>query len=139
MRHISLILLLLSSYAIAAQVEAFKPEFETKSIFFGGGNWYVDPQQKQELLDWIDAVPDLHEYEIVIRSHTDNIGSKEYNAWLSQMRSESVFQILELHEIPAEWLFIRDFGEDHPDFNNESYMGRLNNRRVDVVLIPPSS
>jgi outer membrane protein OmpA-like peptidoglycan-associated protein len=139
MRQFLFIALFLFCDVISAQVEAVKPEFETKSIFFGGGNWYVDPQQQQELLEWIDAVPDLHEFEIVIRSHTDNIGSKEYNAWLSQMRSEAVFQILELHEIPAEWLFIRDFGEDNPDFSNDTYMGRLNNRRVDVVLIPPSS
>ena len=139
MKSFLAIFLLLVCASLSAQVEADKPEFETKSIFFGGGNWYVDPQQQQELFDWIDAVPDLHEYEIVIHSHTDNIGSKEYNAWLSQMRSESVFQILEQHEIPAEWLFIRDYGEDHPDFSNDSYMGRLNNRRVDVVLIPPSS
>lgn len=139
MKSFLAIFLLLVCASLSAQVQADKPEFETKSIFFGGGNWYVDPQQQQELFDWIDAVPDLHEYEIVIHSHTDNIGSKEYNAWLSQMRSESVFQILEQHEIPAEWLFIRDYGEDHPDFSNDSYMGRLNNRRVDVVLIPPSS
>jgi len=139
MKSFLAIFLLVVCTSISAQVLADKPEFETKSIFFGGGNWYVDPQQKQELFDWIDAVPDLHEFEIVIRSHTDNIGSKEYNAWLSQMRSEAVFQILELHEIPADWLFIRDYGEDNPDFSNDSYLGRLNNRRVDVVLIPPSS
>lgn len=139
MKFLTVILLLIICQPMLAQVVADKPEFETKSIFFGGGNWYVDPQQKQELLEWIDAVPDLHEFEIVIHSHTDNIGSKDYNAWLSQMRSEAVFQILELHEIPAEWLFIRDYGEDHPDFSNDSYMGRLNNRRVDVVLIPPST
>jgi len=125
--------------SISAQVEAVKPEVETKSIFFGGGNWYIDHQQKQELYDWIDSVPDLHEFEIVIHSHTDNIGGKEYNAWLSQMRSDAVFQILEIHEIPADWLFIRDYGQEHPDFSNDSYMGRLNNRRVDVILIPPSS
>jgi len=114
-------------------------EFETKSIFFGGGNWYVDKQQHEELLQWIDAVPHLHEYEIVIQSHTDNIGSKDYNAWLSQMRSESVFNILNNHEIPAEWLFIRDYGEDNPLYSNDTYEGRLNNRRVDVILVPPSS
>ncbi|MDX1476819.1 MAG: OmpA family protein [Saprospiraceae bacterium] len=129
-------LLLLCSIALAQDAG---PQYETKSIFFGGGNWYVDPQQKQELLDWIDAVPNLEEYEIVIQSHTDNIGSLEYNQWLSQMRSESVFQILNAHEIPAEWLFIRDYGELNPDFDNNTYQGRLHNRRVDVILIPPAS
>ena len=132
-----LLIICCSFYAMSAVAQDFKPTYETKSIFFGGGNWYVDPQQKQELYDWIDAVPDLHQYEIIIHSHTDNIGSKEYNAWLSQMRSESVFQVLRDHEIPSDWLFIRDFGEDHPDFDNNTYQGRLNNRRVDVVLIPP--
>jgi len=139
MKPILVILLISACTVVSAQVQADKPEFETKSIFFGGGNWYDDQQQKQELFDWIDAVPDLHEYEIVIHSHTDNIGGKEYNAWLSQMRSEAVFSILETHEIPADWLFIRDYGEENPDFSNDSYMGRLNNRRVDVVLIPPST
>ncbi len=132
-----IILALFAHIAVTAQGPM--SEFESKSIFFGGGNWYVDPQQRQELLEWIDGIPNLHEFEIVIHSHTDNIGGKEYNAWLSQMRSESVFKILEGHDIPAEWLFIRDFGEDNPVFNNDTWEGRLNNRRVDVILIPPSS
>ena len=130
-------LVLLTQLSVSAQ--GAMSEFESKSIFFGGGNWYVDPQQRQELLQWIDGIPNLHEYEIVIHSHTDNIGSKEYNTWLSQMRSESVFKILEGHDIPTEWLFIRDFGEDNPVFDNDTWEGRLNNRRVDVILVPPST
>ena len=133
--------MLFLSLILAAQLTAQGDlsQFETKSIYFGGGNWYVDPDQRNELLQWIDAVPNLHEFEIVIQSHTDNIGGKEYNQWLSQMRSESVFEILESHDIPAEWLFIRDYGQDHPDFDNNTYIGRLHNRRVDVILVPPSS
>lgn len=137
MRFLALISAVLLSCASYAQEEG--PQYETKSIFFGGGNWYVDPEQHRDLLEWIDAVPDLEEYEIVIQSHTDNIGSLEYNKWLSQMRSESVFQILESHEIPAEWLFIRDYGEMNPDFDNATFQGRIHNRRVDVILIPPAS
>ena len=137
MRVMTLICVLLFSCAMVAQDQG--PQYETKSIFFGGGNWYVDNEQVRELLEWIDAVPDLEQYEIVIQSHTDNIGSMEYNKWLSQMRSESVYQILNAHEIPAEWLFIRDYGELNPDFDNRTFQGRIHNRRVDVILIPPAS
>ena len=110
-----------------------------KSIYFGGGSWYVDPDQQLELYEWIDGVPNLHEFQIVIQSHTDNIGSLEYNKWLSQQRSESVYQLLLNHAIPADWLEIRDYGESSPVFDNDTYQGRLKNRRVDVILIPPAS
>ena len=138
MRPAALLIATILATSLVAQPSSLS-EFETKSIYFGGGNWFVDPDQRNELLQWIDAVPNLHEFEIVIQSHTDNIGGKEYNAWLSRMRSESVFEILQGHDIPAEWLFIRDYGEDNPDFDNNTYMGRLHNRRVDVILVPPSS
>ena len=133
---LSIIMAIVLLGRISAQEDS-GPAYEIKSIFFGGGDWYVDPEQKQELYDWIDAVPNLHEFEIIISSHTDNIGSMEYNKWLSQMRSESVYQLLLDHAIPADWLFIRDYGEANPHFDNDTYKGRLQNRRVDVILIPP--
>jgi outer membrane protein OmpA-like peptidoglycan-associated protein len=134
MKYLVIYLSMLLPAGISAQA---MPQFEKKSIFFGGGNWHVDPGQKQDLLEWIDSKENLHEYEIVIQSHTDNIGSVEYNEWLSRMRSESVYEILLHHEIPAEWLFIRDFGESNPTFDNNTLQGRLHNRRVDVILVPP--
>ena len=97
----------------------------------------MDDEQKMELYNWIDGIENLHEFEIVIHSHTDNIGSVEYNKWLSQMRSETVYQLLLDHTIPADWLFIRDYGEYNPVHDNSTLEGRLKNRRVDVILIPP--
>lgn len=136
------ILLLCTSFflfATALEAQQFPEHFKVKSIFFGGGSYYVDDEQKQELLDWIDEEPNLQEYDIIIHSHTDNIGSVQYNQWLSRNRSESVFQILLNHEIPPDWMYIKDFGEINPDFDNNYLDGRLKNRRVDVILVPPSS
>jgi len=132
------IFFLMASSALLSQ-DASPSPYQIKSIYFGGGNWYIDPEQQQELLDWLDAVPNLHEFQIVIQSHTDNIGSVEYNKWLSEQRSETVYQLLLNHAIPADWLEIRDYGESSPLFDNSTYSGRLKNRRVDVILIPPAS
>ncbi|MEM6966224.1 MAG: OmpA family protein [Bacteroidota bacterium] len=77
-----------------------------KSIFFGGGDYYIDSQQKQELNDFLDAINGLEQYQIYVTSHTDSIGSIEYNQWLSQMRSSSVIKILEERGIPKEILII---------------------------------
>lgn len=106
------------------------------SIFFGGGSWYVDEEQANELIQLIDSIPDVNQYQISLYSHTDNIGGRRFNEWLSQMRSYSVLEKLVERSIPAEYIQIKDFGQDNPWFSNGDWEGRVLNRRVDVVLSP---
>jgi outer membrane protein OmpA-like peptidoglycan-associated protein len=109
-----------------------------KSIFFGGGSYYVDEFQIEELYYWLDSIPDLIEkYDIHLISHTDPIGGKEYNEWLSRMRSEAVEQIiLNRGDITERKISIKDWGLDNPVYSNKSYQGMQMNRRVDVILYP---
>jgi len=109
-----------------------------KSIFFGGGSAYIDEAQIKELQAFIYAVENINRYEILVHSFTDNIGSRQYNQWLSQQRSEAVIWELEQLAIPIDLLLRADFGEDNPIYNNQTYQGKLNNRRVDVILRPLS-
>jgi outer membrane protein OmpA-like peptidoglycan-associated protein len=108
-----------------------------KSIYFDGGSWYIDDFQVQELTHWIDSIPNLlDKYEIQLISHTDPIGGKEYNEWLSQMRSESVYKILIDQDIPEKKISVKDWGLENPVYQNDSWRGRIMNRRVDVILHP---
>lgn len=105
-----------------------------KSIYFGGGSAWIDPQQVQELKEFIEAVPDIGEYDIGLSSYTDNIGGKEYNAWLSKMRSHSVLQQLIKFGVPEDRVYIEDNGQENPFYDNRTPKGRMANRRVDIVL-----
>jgi len=108
-----------------------------KSIYFDGGSWHIDDFQVDELLHWIDSIPNLlDKYEIQLISHTDPIGGKEYNEWLSQMRSGAVFKLLLDQNIPERKISIRDWGLDNPVYQNDSWRGRIMNRRVDVIIHP---
>jgi outer membrane protein OmpA-like peptidoglycan-associated protein len=109
-----------------------------KSIFFGGGSYYVDEAQIEELYDWLDSIPNLlDKYDIHLISHTDPIGGKEYNDWLSKMRSEAVEQIiLNRGDISERKITIKDWGLENPVYSNQSYNGMQMNRRVDVILYP---
>ena len=109
-----------------------------KSIFFGGGSYYVDEVQIEELYDWLDSIPNLlDKYDIHLISHTDPIGGKEYNDWLSKMRSEAVEQIiLNRGDISERKITIKDWGLENPVYSNTSYNGMQMNRRVDVILYP---
>jgi len=108
-----------------------------KSIYFGGGSYYVDEFQADELFHWLDSIPDLlDKYEIHLISHTDPIGGKQYNEWLSKMRSEAVQELLLQREIPEHKISVKDWGLDNPVFRNDTRRGMSMNRRVDVILYP---
>ena len=108
-----------------------------KSIFFGGGSYYISDDQVKDLNHWLDSIPKLLEkYEIHLISHTDPIGGKEYNEWLSRMRSGAVHGILIQRAIPEHKITIKDWGLDNAVYRNDTYQGMRMNRRVDVILYP---
>ena len=107
-----------------------------KSIYFGGGSYYVDEEQTLELFRLIDGIEKLGSFQISITSHTDNIGGVEYNQWLSNMRSEAVIQKLLLKGIPTDQIHTKDFGQHNPLYSNGNWMGRMKNRRVDIIFSP---
>jgi outer membrane protein OmpA-like peptidoglycan-associated protein len=108
-----------------------------KSIYFGGGSYYITEDQITELYHWLDSIPEvLDKYTIQLISHTDPIGGKEYNEWLSEMRSSAVQHILIQKAIPEFKISIKDWGLENPVYSNESFKGMQMNRRVDVILYP---
>ena len=107
-----------------------------KSIYFGGGSYYVDEVQLAELVHLIDSIPNIRDFTVTIHSHTDNIGGAAYNEWLSQMRSESVIQELVFSEFSPSQIEIKDFGQFNPVYDNSTWEGRMRNRRVDIIFWP---
>jgi outer membrane protein OmpA-like peptidoglycan-associated protein len=77
------------------QLGAQQTEELRKSIYFNGGSYEIDEEQAAMLSHWLDSIPNLlDKYQIQLISHTDPIGGKEFNQWLSHMRSQAVFQLL---------------------------------------------
>ncbi|HRJ29675.1 MAG TPA: OmpA family protein [Cyclobacteriaceae bacterium] len=108
-----------------------------KSIYFGGGSYFIDEFQADDLFHWLDSIPNLlDKYEIHLISHTDPIGGREYNEWLSKMRSQAVQELLIQRDIPEHKISVKDWGLDNPVFRNDSRRGMSLNRRVDVILYP---
>ncbi len=130
------ILVLLSGEYAMAQAKKDVTQYLIRSLYFGGGSYYVDDEQVADLYNFLDSIPDLRAYTISIHSHTDNIGGKAYNEWLSQMRSRSAIALLLNKAVPRQSIAIKDFGELNPIFDNGYLEGRQKNRRVDIILWP---
>jgi outer membrane protein OmpA-like peptidoglycan-associated protein len=108
-----------------------------KSIYFDGGSYFIDEFQADDLSRWLDSIPNLlDKYEIQLISHTDPVGGARFNQWLSRMRSEAVFQLLLQRDIPEKKIHIKDWGLENPVYDNDSWAGRIMNRRVDVIVRP---
>jgi outer membrane protein OmpA-like peptidoglycan-associated protein len=134
MRLLLLISFIFLSLTIRAQQQADEIR---KSIYFGGGSYYISEDQVNSLYQWLDSIPNLLEkYNVQLISHTDPIGGKEYNEWLSEMRSLAVEGILLIKPIPEHKISIKDWGLENPVYSNSSYQGMEMNRRVDVILYP---
>ncbi|MCP9769974.1 OmpA family protein [Lacihabitans sp. LS3-19] len=107
-----------------------------KSIYFGGGSYYVDKNQAQQLEDLVKSIKNLEYYEINIMSHTDPVGGREFNEYLSRMRSQSAIDLLKKMDIPQEKIRYKDFAFDDPLYDNNTWEGRARNRRVDIQFKP---
>ena len=130
------VLFFCTSAGLSAQEGSSSPADQDHiiSIFFGGGSYYIDAEQAARLKEFLDNIPNIEGYEIEIQGHTDDIGNRAYNQRLSEFRARAVLQRLLNYPLPAEMMQILPLGEDAPTFDNATWQGKLNNRRVDVIL-----
>ncbi|MEM6378991.1 MAG: OmpA family protein [Bacteroidota bacterium] len=131
-----LIVSLCIAFKVSAQ-ETERPPYYIFSIYYGGGNYYITENQKQGLAKFLDEIPDIDQHEISVHGHTDDIGGREYNQWLSEMRCQSaITELLKNFLIREEQISIEEFGELNPVYDNSTWEGKLKNRRVDVIIRP---
>ncbi len=122
---------------LPCSVQAQQKDEIRKSIYFDGGSYFIDELQINELYRWLDSIPNITEkFEIQLISHTDPVGGKRYNEWLSKMRGDAVNDLLLQKKIPESIIHRKDWGLDNPVYSNDTYGGMIMNRRVDVILHP---
>lgn len=135
--HLLFSLLILPLFAHAQEGDPNTgPNYRIFSIYFGGGSYYIDSEQEQELFQWLDEIPQLENQLISIHGHADNIGSVEYNQLLSRYRCEAALMKLLKKGISEDQITIEDFGEHNPIYDNATREGKQKNRRVDVIIKP---
>jgi hypothetical protein len=75
--------------------------------------------------------------QVVIEGHTDSRGSDEYNQRLSRERADAVREYLVGNGVTTSQISSRGYGEAYPVASNATEAGRLQNRRVDIVIGNP--
>ena len=105
-------------------------------VYFDYRRSNIAPEAYEEL-DRLATIAALSpDYEIVIRGHTDNVGSQQYNEKLSEARTQIVRSYFVGKGIDPEKIKTIGMGEKDPLLPNTTPQGRAVNRRVEVELVP---
>lgn len=106
-------------------------------VLFAFNRFDIKPQAAKALEDVGKKIRLYPNHRILVNGHTDNIGGKGYNLWLSQKRAEEVKKwfVSRGYGKPSN-LISNGFGFDNPVAPNYSPEGRQKNRRVEI-FIPP--
>ncbi len=70
----------------------------------------------------------------LVRGHTDNVGTHEYNFALSKRRADAVAKVLVEGGYPAENIDTKGLGASLPEAENTTPEGRAKNRRVVIIV-----
>ncbi len=113
-----------------------------KHVYYEYNNYKLSDKAKQTIDSTIYKLLEKHPNIIIeISSHTDSVGSKEYNLNLSQKRAEAVVNHLIEKGIPEDQLRAKGYGESRPIAPNtnpdgsDNPEGRAKNRRTEFRII----
>ena len=73
-------------------------------------------------------------YKLIIEGHTDEVGSDEYNDWLSSARANAIKSYLVSRDVYSDSIKTYGYGKHHPLVKSDSPEARACNRRVKFVL-----
>ncbi len=86
-----------------------------------------------------DVATVVNEYEktvLLIKGHTDDTGSEQYNQSLSERRAQSVKNLLTSYNVNPKRISTVGMGEYQPKVPNTSAQNRQQNRRVELEIQP---
>ncbi len=104
------------------------------NIRFGFDSFVLTPLAFPELNKLVRFLVENAKVKILIAGYTDNVGSAIYNLKLSQKRAKAVFDYLVSKGIVPGRMQYQGFGNTQPVSNNQTPVGRAENRRTEIVI-----
>jgi len=107
-----------------------------RNIYFDFGTARLKETSNTELNKLLKVLQENPRYIIEISGHTDNVGGKDFNLWLSKRRAQAVVDYM-IRKGQSEGRFlVEGYGEERPlASNDDEELGRELNRRVEFKVL----
>jgi outer membrane protein OmpA-like peptidoglycan-associated protein len=107
-------------------------------VLFDSGSARLKPGGEKALEHLAQLMQKQGSRAVAIEGFTDSTGSAEANRRLSEARAAAVKQVLVARGVDPKRIETRGYGPAYPVASNDTPVGRQLNRRVEVVIAPPS-
>jgi outer membrane protein OmpA-like peptidoglycan-associated protein len=104
-------------------------------LFFDTNKYDLKPKSRTELNRLIQFMHQYKDISVEISGHTDDVGADADNMVLSQNRARAVYDYLIAHEVKANRLRFKGYGETRPLQPNDSELHRQQNRRIEFRIL----
>jgi outer membrane protein OmpA-like peptidoglycan-associated protein len=71
---------------------------------------------------------------IEIKGYTDNVGTEQYNNFLSRRRAKMVLDYMNSRGVPGEFMKAKAYGSDNPVGDNSDPNQSWLNRRAEIIV-----
>lgn len=111
-------------------------EISRSSVYFTTASSKLD-NRTQQWLDYVaEYAKELNVRRVDLGGYTDSVGTFRANHRLSTARVRNVKSYLISKGVPKNKILARVFGEHRPISDNRSPLGRAQNRRVTIRILP---
>jgi len=101
-------------------------------VYFAFNSEKLSPDAVETLNKVLATLNSKQTLKIVLKGHTDAIGTDGYNQALSERRANSVRAYLQKRGVTMDRLNLEAYGETRPVADNTTDEGRAKNRRVEI-------
>lgn len=103
-------------------------------VLFDTGKYTLKPMAREKLARVSGILVSHQGLSLEIDGYTDSVGGDEFNQKLSEERARSVRDYLATQGVPPDSVTCKGFGKTNPVASNDTYKGRQQNRRVELVV-----
>lgn len=107
-----------------------------RNVYFDFGTARLKTTSNPELDKLLKVLQDNPKYIIEISGHTDNVGGKDFNQWLSKRRAQAIVDYMVKKGQNSARFLAEGYGEERPlASNDDEELGREFNRRVEFKVL----
>ncbi len=108
-------------------------------VLFDAGKASVGPGAQRSIDKLAEFLKTYPKRNVLIEGHSDSLGNEEFNLKLSQQRADAVRDLLVARGVASQRIRTKGYGAKFPIVDNDTSVGRQQNRRVEVLVLTEGS
>lgn len=103
-------------------------------VYFNFNDYSLTTKAFSSIDKVIDHLKRQQDLSIEIKGYTDDVGSDEYNNFLSRRRAKMVYDYMNSRGVPSDLMKAKAYGKDNPVGDNKDPNQAWLNRRAEIIV-----